>query len=99
MAAACAAPPVCAWDSSAAGEPLAPTLARHVDPDEHAIASRRDLESWARQNLAPWSGVSPESVDLLRLNDTHSRKSLRLCSYPVTNWPFRGLYEMAHSVA
>ena len=96
MAAACAAPPVCAWDPSASGEPLAPTLARHVDPDEHSMASRRDLEAWARQNLAPWSGPSPEAVDLLRLSDTHAEIVATLL-YPVTNWPFRGLYEMAQA--
>ncbi len=94
MAAACAAPPGCAWDLSAAGEPLAPTLARHVDPDEHAVRSRGDLESWARQNLTPWSGDVPEAVDLLRLNDTHAEIVATLL-YPVTNWPFRELYEMA----
>ncbi len=53
MAAACAAPPACIWDPSAATEPLAPTLARHVDPDEHLAASRKELEAWARENLPP----------------------------------------------
>src|SRR5437879_3820805 len=51
IAAACASPPECAWDASPTGEPLAPTLARHVDVDEHAAQSRQDLECWARQNL------------------------------------------------
>jgi len=51
IAEACAAPPACAWNQSSALEPLAPTLARHVDPDEHASQSRRDLEQWARENL------------------------------------------------
>jgi thymidylate synthase ThyX len=50
IAEACSAPPACAWNESAT-EPLAPTLARHVDPDEHAAQSRRDLEQWARENL------------------------------------------------
>src|SRR5277367_4466367 len=35
IAGACAAPPACMWDGSSAAEPLAPTLARHVDPDDH----------------------------------------------------------------
>src|SRR5579863_8182248 len=39
IAAACAAPPDCVWDRSNT-EPVAPTLARHVEPDEHAARSR-----------------------------------------------------------
>src|ERR1044071_4311994 len=46
MAAACAQPPICPWDPASSNEPLAPTLARHVDPDQHAAASRKDLECW-----------------------------------------------------
>src|SRR5437016_4357314 len=34
LAQACAAEPDCKWDA-ASSEPLAPTLARHADPDEH----------------------------------------------------------------
>src|SRR5438105_11578475 len=43
MAQACAAEPDCQWDLKAAAEPLAPTLARHAEADEHAAQSRRDL--------------------------------------------------------
>src|SRR5439155_494935 len=32
IADACAQPPACAWDENIAAEPLAPTLARHVEP-------------------------------------------------------------------
>jgi thymidylate synthase ThyX len=94
MAAACASPPACVWDLAAAGEPLAPTLARHVDPDEHAAASRRDLECWAQQNLPPAIRNAPEAVDLLKPGDTHSEIAATLL-YPVTDRPFRELYEMA----
>src|SRR5712692_8503269 len=51
IAAACAAPPACALDTATAAEPFAPTLARHVDADQHAAKSRRDLACWAAQNL------------------------------------------------
>ncbi len=34
-----------------ASEPLAPTLARHVDPDEHLLRSTANLRQWAAQNL------------------------------------------------
>jgi thymidylate synthase ThyX len=94
MAAACAAPPECAWDPGSAGEPVAPTLARHVDPDQHAVRSRQDLECWARQNLPPASDTAPEMVDLVHLTSTHAEIAATLL-YPVTDRPFRELYEMA----
>jgi hypothetical protein len=82
-------------EGSAAGEPVAPTLARHVDPDEHVTQSRRDLERWARQNLASSaSGRAAESVDVLHPTDTHADIAATLL-YPVTDRPFRDLYAMA----
>src|SRR6266700_1713040 len=59
IASACAEPPACAWDEKTAAEPLAPTLARHVDVDEHTVQSRHDLESWARENVS----IPPSAVD------------------------------------
>jgi thymidylate synthase ThyX len=93
MAAACASPPECIWDAAAAAEPLAPTLARHVDPDEHVSASRRDLEAWARENLPPAHGSASETVDLLKPADALSEIAATLL-YPVTDRSFRELYEM-----
>ena len=96
MTAACAEPPACVWDGSTAAEPLAPTLARYVDPDQHLAQSRRDLECWVRQNLSltedPANG-NPGIVDLLRPTDTHAEIVATLL-YPVTDRPFRNLYEM-----
>jgi len=66
IAQACAAEPDCVWDQAAAGEPLAPTLARHADPDEYVRRSRLDLTEWAAQNLPAAAGGSAERVDLLR---------------------------------
>jgi thymidylate synthase ThyX len=94
IAAACAAPPVCAWDQASASEPVAPTLARHVDADQHASRSRQDLECWAKQNLEPPAGAPVEDVDLLRPTDTHAEIAATLL-YPVTDRPFRELYEHA----
>ena len=94
IAAACAAPPECVWDASSAAEPPAPTLARHVDPDEHAAQARHDLECWARQNLPPSTNGTSEMVDLLRPADTHADIAATLL-YPVTDRPFRELFEMA----
>src|SRR5260370_10486160 len=95
IASACAQPPACAWDEKTAAEPLAPTLARHVEVDEHALQSRRDLESWARQNVSiPPSAV--DSVDLLRPTHPHAEVAATLL-YAVTDLPFRDLYELACS--
>ncbi len=45
LAQACAAPPDCVWDDSAAAEPLAPTLARHADADDTARVFARGLDA------------------------------------------------------
>src|SRR2546430_1198172 len=42
IAAACAEVPDCALDGNASGEPLAPTLARHAEPDEYLTHSWAD---------------------------------------------------------
>jgi thymidylate synthase ThyX len=93
IAEACAAEPDCAWDGSAP-EPLAPTLARHVDSDEHLVESRRDVAEWARQNLPRPIGLDVEQVDLLRPSDAAADIAATLL-YPVTDRPFRELYEIA----
>jgi thymidylate synthase ThyX len=95
MAAACAAEPDCVWYDSAAREPLAPTLARHAEPDRHAMQARADLRQWAEQNLphAAESRGDPR-VDLLRPADTPADIAATLL-YPVTSRPFRDLYQIA----
>jgi thymidylate synthase ThyX len=100
IAQACSSPPACPWyeaGESSAMEPLAPTLARHVDPDEHASQSRIDLRIWAKHNLPEWIGTARlESMDLIRPTDTHAEIAATLL-YPVTDWPFRELFELARS--
>ncbi len=96
IAAACAAPPTCVLDPTQPAEPLAPTLARHTDPDHHQLQSRRDLEQWAQQNLPPSPPTASETVDLLKPTDTESEIVATLL-YPVTTSPFRDLYEQAKS--
>ena len=94
IAAACAKPPTCSWGGSSsekANEPLAPTLARHVDPDQHMLESRRDLAQWAKDNLH-LKPESVENVDLLKPTDTAAEIVATLL-YPVTDLPFRVLYE------
>jgi thymidylate synthase ThyX len=94
IAQACGADPDCTWDDNAAVEPLAPTLARHADPDEHAIRSRQDLKCWAEQNLPPSAGGTAPRVDLVKPSDTPAEIAATLL-YPVTARPFRELYEIA----
>src|SRR5579872_2921677 len=61
IAAACAAEPDCVWDETGR-EPLAPTLARHAEPDEYLRNSRADLKLWTEQNLPPAAGLDRKSV-------------------------------------
>jgi thymidylate synthase ThyX len=94
LAEACAAPPDCGWGEGASAEPLAPTLARHADPDEHARRSHTDLARWAAQNLPRPAGVAVDRVDLVKPVDTPADIAATLL-YPVTDRPFRELYDLA----
>ncbi len=94
MAAACAAEPGCVWDEQAPREAVAPTLAQWVEADSYLLQSRRDLNMWAEQNLPAPAGIRVDPVDLLRPVDTSADIAATLL-YPVTDRPFRELYEMA----
>jgi thymidylate synthase ThyX len=94
MAAACTAPAACSWDSSASAEALAPTLARHVDPDAYSAQSRRDVAAWAAQNLsAAGTSATVEAVRAVRALDTHADITATLL-YPVCDRPYHELYDM-----
>lgn len=92
IAAACAQPPACRWDDSQT-EPLAPTLAKYCDADSHLTESTAALRLWAQQNLPPTPAPGPD-IDLFKPTDTAAEITATLL-YPVTNWPFRTLYEWA----
>lgn len=94
LAAACAAAPGCVWDESTPQEPVAPTLARHVDVDTHLKQSREDLRRWAAENLPARANTPACPVDLLRPTNTPADIAATLL-YPVTDRPFRELYELA----
>ncbi|MGO4880310.1 MAG: FAD-dependent thymidylate synthase [Bryobacteraceae bacterium] len=95
IARACAAEPDCIWDANAAREALAPTLARHAEPDTYAACARNTLHRWADQNLPrALEGQCPR-VDLIRPTETAADIVATLL-YSVTDRPFRELYEMAH---
>jgi thymidylate synthase ThyX len=93
MATACAAPPDCAWDAASA-QPVAPTLAKYVNDDEHLRGSRVDLQQWAEQNLPKSAGLEVAGVDLLKPADTATDIAATLL-YPVTDRPYRELYAIA----
>ncbi|HEY1495234.1 MAG TPA: FAD-dependent thymidylate synthase [Candidatus Solibacter sp.] len=96
IAQSCAALPDCVWDPAAKAEALAPTLARHADPDEHAMRSRDDLRTWAAQNLPARAGGDCDRVDLIRPTNVPADIAATLL-YSVTARPFRELYELACS--
>ncbi|MGA2213208.1 MAG: FAD-dependent thymidylate synthase [Bryobacteraceae bacterium] len=97
IAEACAEQPCLRWNEAGADEAVAPTLARHLDADEHSQRSREDLRQWAEQNLSGSRHGSPaENVDLIKPGDTLADVVATLL-YPVTDWPYRELYEMAVS--
>jgi thymidylate synthase ThyX len=91
IATACKEAPGCEWGEGP-GEPLAPTLAKYVDADEHARQAEIDLRLWARQNLQGAPGGSGDDIDVLRPSDATADIVATLL-YPVTAWPFRLLYE------
>jgi thymidylate synthase ThyX len=94
IAEACAAGPCLTWASDASAEAVAPTLARHLDADEHFARSREDLRAWAIQNLGPHHPGLIDDVDLIKPSDTVTDIVATLL-YPVTDWPYRELYELA----
>jgi thymidylate synthase ThyX len=97
---ACAAEPCLQWDPARWTEAVAPTLAKHLDADEHLHRSREDLRAWARQNLdigdRGASIAGNDEVDLTKPGDTLADIVATLL-YPETNRPYRELYEMACS--
>ncbi len=94
IAEACAAEPDCLWEPISGREPLAPTLARHVDTDLHLLRSRAELRRWAAENLPPPARQASPDVDLLRPADVAADIVATLL-YPVTDRPYRELYETA----
>jgi thymidylate synthase ThyX len=93
LASACAEPAACCWNENEAAEPVAPTLAKYVNVDEHAQQARADLAQWAVQNL-PSPSMKVDDVDLLRPSEPVADIAATLL-YPVTDRPYRELYELA----
>jgi thymidylate synthase ThyX len=92
---ACAAVPDCVWHCDDTHESLAPTLARHADADEYSGRLRADLTEWAAHHLPKARDQSADQipVDLLQPED-HVGDICATLLYPVTDRPYRELYEL-----
>lgn len=96
LALACARSPACVWDSANPAEAVAPTLARHAEPDEYTQRLHADLAEWAQLNLPKAVPASSPMVDLLQPSD-HLADICATLLFPVTQKPYRELYELAQS--
>lgn len=94
LALACAAAPDCVWHSNAAAEPIAPTLARHAEGDEYAGRLRADFAEWAADHLPSEEARETQAVDLVQPSD-HVADICATLLYPITDRPYRELYEIA----
>lgn len=94
LASACSEMPECVWQAEAENEPVAPTLARHSEVDEFSGRLRADLTEWAADHLPKSSGPPAPLVDLLQPSD-HVADICATLLYPVTNCPYRELYNLA----
>ena len=90
---ACGKEPACRWREDDI-EPIAPTLARHAEPDFFSLRSRADLQAWAAQNLPRPQRGRVERVDLIQPAEASAEIAATLL-YPVTDRPFRELYQIA----
>ncbi len=92
LAGACASVPSCAWGGGHE-EAIAPTLARHADPDEYAGRVRANLTEWAVGHLPAFLGKTVVPVDLVQPSD-HLGDICATLLYPVTDRSYRELYEL-----
>ena len=90
-----ARPADCGWTAADANEPVAPTLTKFVDAEEHPVRSKADLTVWARQNLATSTGLQVEDVDLMRPSDTMA-DAVRMSI--VASWEITGGFHQSDNV-
>ncbi len=97
LARSCNAPPDCLWDSAGGREePVAPTLAKHSEPDEYAPRLRADVAEWASDHLPQKATLQQTGTDLLSPSD-HVADICATLLFPVTTLPFREIYDIACS--
>jgi thymidylate synthase ThyX len=90
----CAAMPECAWDKDSVSEPVAPTLARYAEREEFPRRLRADVAEWAFHHLPPSRPSEAKAVDIVQPADPVADLCASLL-YPVTDRPYRELYEIA----
>ncbi len=93
---ACAKPPFVPHGSGEFGEPVAPTLAKYVDPDPYPSRARTAVKLWAEQNLPASADLKTTAVDLIKVTDPLADIVATLL-YTVTTRPYRELHELARS--
>jgi thymidylate synthase ThyX len=86
--------PDCGWQEGMPREPVAPTLAEHVEADRYALDSREALRQWVAANLPAPATAGVDRVDLIKPADSAADIVATLL-YPVTDRPYRELYEFA----
>lgn len=97
LAHACSSPPECWWNKDQGrAEPVAPTLARHSEPDESAPRLRADVAEWAADHLPKQSSRHPVRTDLLSPPDRVADICATLL-FPVSRLSFREIYEIVCS--
>ena len=93
LALACAQPPECSLsEATNSNEALAPTLARHADPDEYAIRLHAELREWSTHHLDADANLQVPPVDLHQPTD-HVADICASLLYPVTHFSYRALYQ------
>jgi hypothetical protein len=81
-------------DETVEAEPIAPTLAKYVDPDTYSAQARADLRQFANQVLPARSDAGqPYIADLIEPKSVESEIAATLL-YGVTDHPYRWLYEL-----
>ena len=94
LARACAAPATCSWEIQSEPEPIAPTLARHAQPDDAPRRLRADVAEWAAHHLPKSKPLLATAVDLLEPAD-HLADICATLLYPVTQLSYREVYDTA----
>jgi hypothetical protein len=94
IASSCAQPATCTWNEQDSADPVAPTLTKFVDADEHPAKARENVQLWARQNLPTPHHTQQEDVEVLRPADTLT-DAVACLLYEATDRSYRELYEMA----
>jgi thymidylate synthase ThyX len=93
---ACARGPYVSLSEDDAGEPVAPTLAKYVEPDPYPAQARAAVRLWAEQNLPAPADLKTQAVDLVKVADTLADIVATLL-YTATARPYREIYELARS--